>query len=91
MRFETSGGVVIEKRGKPRYASLKFLMGIRLGSGQSDMISTKEASSITHKTTAWLVSARKSPGYGPPYYKLGGRVFYRVPEIMAWLRASRRE
>ena len=26
----------------------------------------------------------------PPYYKIGGRVVYRLPEIKAWLDTKRR-
>ena len=56
-----------------------------------EMISTKEASEVVCKTIDWLIRARRRPGDGPPYYKLGGRIYYRVPELMTWLRSNRRE
>lgn len=58
---------------------------------EPEFLTTKEAASWVGRTPRWLHEVRKNPGFGPPYFRVGGRIFYRPSEIMAWMRSRRSE
>jgi hypothetical protein len=56
---------------------------------EPEYLPAKSAAELVGRTPRWLYDARATPGAGPPFYKIGGRYFYREPEVMAWLRSKR--
>ena len=56
---------------------------------EPEFLTAKEAAQRVGRPYDWLYRIRKMPGEGPPYYKIGGRYFYRPAEIMSWLRSRR--
>lgn len=56
---------------------------------EPEFLTAKQAAERIGRSYDWLFRARKTPGVGPPYYKLGGQFFYRPAEIMSWLRSCR--
>ena len=56
---------------------------------EPEFIPTKQAAERICRSAQWMYEVRKKPGEGPPYYKIGGKYFYRPQEIMAWLRSRR--
>lgn len=56
---------------------------------EPEFISTKQVAERVGRTPDWVKRARKTPGEGPPHYKVGGKYLYRPQEIMAWLRSRR--
>ncbi|AZV23769.1 DNA-binding protein [Mesorhizobium sp. M7A.F.Ce.TU.012.03.2.1] len=57
--------------------------------GLQVLFSTKEAAAHIAKSPSWLNKSRMA-GCGPVYLKLGGGVRYALPDLEAWLAASRR-
>lgn len=37
----------------------------------------------------WTLWNWRKRGYGPPFYKVGGRLFYKVRDLEKWLEARR--
>lgn len=56
---------------------------------EPEFLSAKEAAGRVGRTYEWLYRVRSKPGEGPPFYKIGGKYFYRPAEIMSWLRSRR--
>ncbi len=52
-------------------------------------LDTRGAAKVLGISASTLNKARMT-GDSPPYYKIGGRVVYRLPEIKAWLDTKRR-
>lgn len=50
-------------------------------------ISTREVARLVGMTPGGLAEIRRRGG-GPPYYRIGGRVRYRLADVRAWI-ASR--
>jgi len=58
---------------------------------KAEFLTSKQVAELIGCSLDWVNQARREPGKGPPYYKLGGRICYREAEIMTWIRQSRRE
>lgn len=57
---------------------------------ESRFLTTHEVSERTGIAEAWLKRARYGVG-GPPFYQLGHRtVRYKLPEVEAWARESKK-
>lgn len=52
------------------------------------LLSPRELATQENITKGWLDKAR-CRGDGPPFYRIGGRVFYRQSEYRAWLHGHR--
>lgn len=50
---------------------------------------SKEVCERLQVTYNWLKEARKTPGYGPPCYRIGRRYQYPVDEMEKWLETKR--
>jgi len=48
-------------------------------------LTSKEAAAYLRYSTSQLAKLRHY-GCGPPYFKVRGRVFYKVPDINRWLK-----
>lgn len=60
-------------------------------SGEPEFLNSKQTAALLQRSLDWLHRARRKPGKGPPYYRIGGGIMYREQEIMAWLRSVRSE
>jgi Helix-turn-helix domain len=56
---------------------------------KSDLLTTTETSEAFRRSKHTLKNMRWN-GTGPAFLKLGGRVFYHVDDLRAWLRQMRR-
>lgn len=61
-----------------------------------EFVNTKKAAELIHRSEAYLARDRcdgptgnRTPG--PPYYKVGRRILYKVGDLMAWLEKHRVE
>ena len=54
-----------------------------------DLLTTVEAAKIVRLSPAALTSFRKSSG-GPAFVKLGGRIFYTIEDLEAWVASCRK-
>lgn len=52
-------------------------------------IDTNQFASLTGRSKRTVEHARLA-GNGPPYYKLGRRVVYRLDEVLTWVHAQQR-
>ncbi len=52
------------------------------------LLSPKELATRENITKGWLDKAR-CRGDGPPFYRIGGRIYYRRSEYHAWLDGHR--
>ena len=52
------------------------------------LLTTKQLPAITGLSSSWHEKARIY-GYGPPFLKLGGRVFYWLSDVLAWMQSNR--
>jgi hypothetical protein len=57
---------------------------------KTDLVSDDEAATIIHQKKNTLATWR-SYGKGPPFYKIGRRVFYSIADLHAWMASRRRE
>lgn len=56
---------------------------------ESEFITGKQVAVRLGRTAEWVRKARKVPGLGPPWYRVGRRYLYRPQELMSWLRGCR--
>jgi hypothetical protein len=56
---------------------------------KSDLLTTKETAEALRLKEHTLENMRWQ-GTGPPFRKLGGRVFYHIDDLRKWLRQMRR-
>jgi hypothetical protein len=56
---------------------------------EPEFLTTKQAADRIGRPPDWLFRARKTPGVGPPFYRIGRQYYYRPAEIMSWLRSCR--
>lgn len=52
------------------------------------MFTEKEAAQLLG-ISPWTLRSNRSKGVGIPYYKVGGRVKYRLDDINEWLHGKR--
>ncbi|MDF1735169.1 MAG: helix-turn-helix domain-containing protein [Minwuia sp.] len=52
------------------------------------LLSPKNLAAQEKITKGWLDKAR-CRGDGPPFYRIGGRIYYRRSEYLAWLEQHR--
>ncbi len=48
-----------------------------------------EVARVTGVSRSWFQQRRSRADGGPPFYKIGGRVVYRLDEVVAWVAAQR--
>ena len=55
--------------------------------GTTDFLTTEDAACLIGKSADWLQRTRKPArkGEGPPWYRVGGRVFYARADVLEWL------
>ena len=51
------------------------------------LLTTKQLPEITGLSCSWHEKARIY-GYGPSFLKLGGRVFYWLSKVLAWMERN---
>lgn len=51
-------------------------------------LSNKEAADLIGRTPGWLNKAR-CYGNGPPFHRIGRRIFYRLPDLRKWVDENR--
>ena len=56
---------------------------------RSDFVGTAQAAR-TLRLAKHTLDNMRCAGHGPAYYKLGGRVFYRVVDVRAWVNTCMR-
>lgn len=55
-----------------------------------EWLCTKEVARLTKLSTSFFEKSRlRGRNYGPPWHKVGGRIRYRLSEVMAWLESCR--
>ena len=54
------------------------------------LLTTKQLPPIAGLRESYFEKGRVY-GFGPPYLKLGGRVFYRLRDVLKWMNARRRD
>ena len=55
-----------------------------------EWLCTKEVARLTKLSASFFEKSRLSGrDYGPPWHKVGGRVRYRLSEVLAWLESCR--
>lgn len=57
---------------------------------QQQYLRSGEAASYLRKSASWLSHAR-CRGEGPPYFKAGGTILYKVVDIDAWVASLVRQ
>lgn len=58
------------------------------GSDSDPLLSPRELATQENITKGWLDKAR-CRGDGPPFFRVGGRIYYRRSEYHAWLDGHR--
>ena len=66
-----------------RRAGLLATVGAAAGSG-TDLLNTAQLAAWLAMSAEWAYIGR-SQGYGPPFVKKAGKVFYRRGDVIAWL------
>lgn len=56
--------------------------------GTAALLTTKQLPAITGLSKFYFEKGRIY-GFGPPFFKLGGRIFYRLRDVLAWMNARR--
>ncbi|TVR12262.1 MAG: DNA-binding protein [Salinarimonadaceae bacterium] len=55
-----------------------------------EWLCTKEVARLTKLSPSFFEKSRlQGRNYGPPWHKVGGRVRYRLSEVLAWLESCR--
>jgi hypothetical protein len=54
------------------------------------LLSPKQASVRIGKSADWLWKSRRGRVEGPPWYEIGGEIFYIETELEAWFMSRRR-
>lgn len=55
-----------------------------------EWLCTKQVARLTGLSPSYFEKSRlRGRGYGPPWHKIGGRVRYRLSEVLAWLESCR--
>ncbi len=54
-----------------------------------NLMNTRQLAAYLHMSTSFVEKMRWRK-VGPPYYKIGGRIFYVLQEVDDWLRLQRR-
>lgn len=58
----------------------------------ADRVPTKVAAEIIGVHPQWLHKGRgQTPPKGPPWYRIGGRVYYQRSDLKAWIEGCRVE
>lgn len=52
-------------------------------------LSPKEVCDLIGQNYQWLYKARKTPGKGPPAYRIGGKYIYRKEDVDGWFDKQR--
>lgn len=60
-----------------------------MASPHNDFLSPKAAAQIIGKSDDWLERMRKRNGEGPPWYRIGDRIFYPKSSLLEWLETCR--
>ncbi|MBU2517879.1 MAG: helix-turn-helix domain-containing protein [Proteobacteria bacterium] len=55
-----------------------------------EFVSTETVARITGRSQRTIEKDRLT-GYGPPHYKFGSRVLYRLDEVFAWADSCKRQ
>lgn len=53
------------------------------------MVEPKKASELLGKSVDWLCRHRTTKSGGPPFHRIGGRIYYQIEELREWVRSRR--
>ena len=54
---------------------------------QAAFVDDREIAKLIGVSRSWL-QQRRAHGGGPPYYRVGARIVYSPPEVIAWVRSQ---
>jgi hypothetical protein len=57
-----------------------------MGSETERRLGAKEVGGILQKSDDWMRKARRVPGMGPPFYRIGSRYQYSLSDLREWMK-----
>ena len=58
---------------------------------RTQILVTKQVAELIQRSEDWVIRARAVPKEGPPFYRVGGRIFYDRGDVVQWFEACRVE